>query len=181
MGIMEDAKKNLEQFGEAVSDAILMKVENAHEFFELQLGMTLTMEHDSLMMLEELEQAADTAQVKKMFAHHAEETRGQIANIEKAFTLTEIAQDSKTSPVTKGLATQGKMLVAKTDGRLRDLAVLTAASGTEHFEIASYRSLITLAEHIGFDDAASLFGENLEQEEHTAKELEAALTDLKLA
>ena len=39
-----------------------------------------------------------------------------------------------------------------------------AAARTEHYEIAAYTGLITMAEALGETDAAKLLGENLKQE-----------------
>jgi ferritin-like metal-binding protein YciE len=39
-----------------------------------------------------------------------------------------------------------------------------AAARTEHYEIAAYTGLITMAKALGETDAANLLGENLKQE-----------------
>lgn len=44
------------------------------------------MEHESLSMLGDLEEAAVTPEVKQMFSHHADETRHQIENLEQVFS-----------------------------------------------------------------------------------------------
>ena len=47
---------------------------------------------------------------------------------------------------------------------VRDVAIISAAQKVEHYEIASYGTLKTLAGNLGFIDAAKLFNETLEEE-----------------
>ncbi len=52
------------------------------------------MEHESLSGLGDLEEAAVTSEVKRMFSHHADETRHQIENLGRASPQP----DGRTSP-----------------------------------------------------------------------------------
>ena len=63
------------------------KIENPAELLHYQIRSALTMEQHSLEALEELELAARDSKIKKLFSHHSDETREQIANLEKAFAL----------------------------------------------------------------------------------------------
>lgn len=149
-----------------------MHLNTLDELFAYRLGSALTMEHDSLSMLGELERAAVSNEVTKMLRHHADETREQINNLTAAFAAAGFELKEKPSPTTKGLAQEGQALIGKVDDDLRDATALSAACGTEHFEIASYRSLITVGNALGMDDVCELLQANLEQEEHTSEELE---------
>ncbi|HWU46022.1 MAG TPA: DUF892 family protein [Humibacter sp.] len=146
--------------------------EKPDELFEYRLGMAMTMEHDSLDMLRELEMAARSDEVKYLFSHHAQETQQQIANLEQAFRLLNIEPNDAPSPTSKGLAKEGTSLIRKSDDALHDDVALSAALGTEHFEISTYQTLIVSAEAIGAPEVARLLTENLEQEKHTSEELE---------
>ena len=141
------------------------------ELFEYRLGSALTMEHDSLEMLGELEMAAQSAEIKKMFSHHADETRQQIANLERIFDLLDLPENDSPSPTTKGLAKEGASLIRKADASLVDNVVLAAALGTEHYEISAYQTLIASAEAMGAQEVQTLLEQNLEQETHTSEEL----------
>jgi len=144
------------------------------ELFRFQLGSALEMEQDSLRMLGELENAAMSDDLKQQFSHHADETRQQIENLNQAFLLLNLEPGDKSSPTTKGMEKQAESLLKKSDAALHDEVVISAALGTEHYEIATYRSLITSAEALGVAEVAELLRANLEQEEHTSKELEEA-------
>jgi ferritin-like metal-binding protein YciE len=148
--------------------------DTAEELFHYRLGMALTMEHDSLDMLRELELAAQADEVKRLFSHHADETEEQIANLERIFGLLNIPGSGESSPVTKGLAKEGSALIRKTDASLVDNVVLAAALGTEHFEISAYQTLIVSADAMGAAEVKGLLEQNLEQEKHTSEELAQA-------
>ena len=59
---------------------------------------------------------------------------------------------------------------------VRDAALIAAAQKVEHYEIASYGTLATLAEQLGYRKAAKLLKETLEEEKAT----DIKLTDLAL-
>jgi len=148
--------------------------ERPQELFEYRLGAALTMEHDSLDMLRELEMSARSDEIKKLFSHHAHETEEQIANLERVFEVMGIEQSDSPSPTTKGLAKEGEAMIRKTDERIVDNVVLAAALGTEHYEISAYQTLIAAADAMGAPVVSELLNKNLEQEKHTSEELAAA-------
>ena len=119
------------------------------EIFSFKLGSALSMERDTLDMLGDLEANTNSPELKTLFHEHAEETRQQIANVEKCFLLLGEQVNDTPSPVTKGLAKEGKSTMKKTDESLVDTVILAGALETEHYEIAVYETLITNAEARG--------------------------------
>ena len=150
-------------------------LETPTDLFQYQLRTALTMEADSLAALGALASSAKSADVKKMFHHHADETREQIANLHKAFTLLDLKLTSAPSPSTKGITKQAESLIGRSASNLRDQVVLSCALGNEHYEISAYQSLIIPIEAMGAAEVAKLLKANLEQEMHTSKELKAML------
>jgi ferritin-like metal-binding protein YciE len=65
-------------------------------------------------------------------------------------------------------------MISQTSDALIDAALLGGAAETEHHEIAVYDGLITHAEQLGHEDVVALLQENLDQEQHTLKEVEKA-------
>jgi ferritin-like metal-binding protein YciE len=133
------------------------------------------MEDHSLAALGELAKAAKSADIKKMFTHHAGETREQIANLHEVFRLLDLRDTTAPSPSTTGITRQAESLIAKAGPKLRDQVVLSCALGNEHYEISAYEGLIIPLEAMGARDAVKLLRTNLEQEEHTSKELRTML------
>jgi len=145
------------------------------ELLHLQLRTALTMEDDSLAALAELAKAAKSQDIKKMFRHHADETREQIDNLHKVFDLLDLKMTSAPSPSTKGISKQAESLIMKSAPSLRDQVELASALGNEHYEIAAYQAIIIPVATMGASDALSLLKSNLDQETHTSEELKSEL------
>ena len=154
------------------------KIENPEELLHYQIRSALTMEQHSLEALEELELAARDSKIKKLFSHHSDETREQIANLEKVFTLLEYEQTTAPSPATTGIKTQAAALLDKADSKLHNQIAVMSALGNEHFEITAYTGLVLLSESLKVADVAKLLQDNLDQEQHTSEELLSTLKEL---
>jgi ferritin-like metal-binding protein YciE len=152
-----------------------MTLESPTELLHYQLRTALTMEDHSLAALAELGKAAESADIKKMFTHHAGETREQIANLHEVFKILDLRDTTAPSPSTTGITRQAESLIAKSGAKLRDQVVLTCALGNEHYEISAYEGLIIPLEAMGVPDAVKLLRANLDQETHTSEELRATL------
>ncbi|MGF2958544.1 ferritin-like domain-containing protein, partial [Escherichia coli] len=75
----------------------------------------------------------------------------------------------------EGLIEEANEVIESTDkNEVRDAALIAAAQKVEHYEIASYGTLVTLAEQLGYKKAAKLLKETLEEEKAT----DVKLTDL---
>lgn len=150
-------------------------LETPEALLHYQLRTALTMEADSLAALGELAKAAESKDVKDMFRHHADETKEQIENLHKIFTLLEFKDSTAPSPSTKGISKQAESLIGKSATKLRDQVVLSCALGNEHYEMSAYQGLIIPATAMGATDVVSLLQFNLDQEVHTSEELQAML------
>jgi ferritin-like metal-binding protein YciE len=140
-----------------------------------QLRSALTMEADSLAALGELAKAAKSKEVKDMFRHHSDETKEQVENLHKVFSLLGLRGTSAPSPSTKGISKQAESLIGKSATKLRDQVTLSCALGNEHYEISAYQGLIIPATVMGATDAVLLLQANLDQETHTSEELQSML------
>jgi len=150
------------------------KINNPRELFGHQLGAALTMEHDVLDMLGDLEEKARQAELKRQFSHHAKETRQQIDNIEQVFRALGEEPDDSPCQVTKALDKEAKANIKMADDSVVDTVILSGAAETEHHEIAVYESLIAQAEQLGQPDVVTLLQQNLEMEQHTLEEVKKA-------
>jgi ferritin-like metal-binding protein YciE len=154
------------------------KLNSPKELFHYKLGAALTMENSVLEMLGNLEEAAQSDQLKQQFSHHAEETQQQIRNIEQAFSALGEEPDDSPCPAIEGLDKEGKANIKKADDSIVDAVILSAAAETEHHEIAVYEGLITHAQAMGKQDVVELLQQNLEQEQHTLDEVKQATEQL---
>lgn len=151
------------------------------EIFSYKLATALSMEHDSLELLGELEKAAMRSEISEILHGHAEETRLHIQNLEQCFAM--MGQESKQypSPTTKGLAKEAKSFMAKTDNTLVDAVVVASALESEHHEVAVYESLILQARALGTTGVVELLSQNLLQEQSAIDKLKASADTLSRA
>ena len=153
-------------------------LQTPQELLHYQLRTAVTMENDSLAALGELAKGAKSSEIKKMFRHHADETKDQIENLSKVFALLELKETTAPSPSTKGISKQAGSLIEKSAPKLRDQVVLSSALGNEHYEISAYQSLIIATSALGVPDVVALLQDNLDQETHTSEELMAKLREI---
>ncbi len=144
------------------------------DLFTFRLGTLLSAEHDSLAMLEELEQAVDRDDLKQLFHHHADETRQQIANVEECFAVLGKQPGDSPSPTTRGLAKEADSLLHKSHETLVDEVAVSGGLATEHYEIATYTTLIDMAQGRGATEVARLLQANLVQEQEACDKLTVA-------
>ena len=160
------------------SNVSQLELETPEDLLRMQLRTARTMEDDSLAALGELAEAAVSADIKKLFRHHADETKQQIENLREVFRLLEIPESTAASPSTKGISKQAESLISRSAPALRDQVTLSAALGNEHYEMAAYEGLITPLRAMGAADALKLLEENCEQEIHASEELSNRLKEL---
>ena len=139
-----------------------------------KLGATMTMEQTILPMLQELAGQANESKLKEQLLHHREETGQQIANLNRAFSALGSQPQTQPCAAIDALEREGKEMLQQTTPELHDAVILSGCGEVEHHEIAVYDGLITIAEQLDHDDVVALLEENLEQEEHTLKEVEKA-------
>lgn len=142
-------------------------IETPRDLYLHELGAALNTERTVLEMLPELEEHANDAQLKQALRQHHEDTRWQIANLERAFQALGAEVDETTCPAMEGLEKETQANLKLVDDRLNDQVVVAGVTGTEHHEIALYEGLITGAEAMGEEDVAALLRENLENEQAT--------------
>jgi ferritin-like metal-binding protein YciE len=160
---------------DTIKAKVLDKLDTPDDLLTFKLGSALKMENKVLGMLHKLEQEMQRSELKELFSHHADETRGQIENLEQAFSALGATADEKPCLPIDAIDAEATATIKMTQDRLVDAVILSGAAETEHFEIAVYESLIALAESIGKHDVAGLLRENLQQEEHTLDEATQAM------
>src|SRR3954462_2477360 len=101
---------------------------SSNELVECKLGSALTMERDVLEMLDKLEEAARGEQLKQHLRHHAEETRQQLANVERAFAALGWEPDDRPCPVIEAIDKQGRAQIKRAGEGLVDDVILAGAA-----------------------------------------------------
>lgn len=106
---------------------------------------------------------------------HLSVTEGQVTRAEEVFKSIGVEPVTKVCPAMKGLIEEAEEIMKEMEDPLvRDAGIIAAAQKVEHYEIASYGTLRAHALALGFDEAADLLGETLEEE----KEADDMLTEI---
>lgn len=119
--------------------------------------------------LPRLQKAATTEQLKTAFADHLVVTKNQVARLEQVFEIMGKKAQAKKCDAMEGLIKESESIIADTEtgSMTRDVALIMAGQKVEHYEIASYGGLATLAGTLGKEEAKSLLGQTLQEEKET--------------
>jgi ferritin-like metal-binding protein YciE len=122
-------------------------------------------EKQILKALPKMAKKADSAELRRAFEHHLQETEGQVERLEQVFALCDLKPAGKTCAAIKGILEEGEedMKDAK-DSDVLDAGMIADAQAVEHYEIARYGTLIAWAEQLGMTQAAQLLQQTLDQE-----------------
>jgi ferritin-like metal-binding protein YciE len=136
------------------------------QLFLHELGDILYAERTLVKALPKMAQEATESTLRDAFEKHLGETEHHVTNIEKAFELVGEPAKAEKCPGIDGLKKEHDEFVSKEDPStdVLDMFLTGAAARTEHYEIAAYTGLITMAKALGEKDAAGLLSENLTQE-----------------
>jgi ferritin-like metal-binding protein YciE len=149
---------------------------NLREFFVDQLKDIYWAEKKLVKTLPKLEEAATTEQLKNAFRNHLEQTREHVRRVESVFDMINEEADSTKCPAMAGIVDEGSDIIDETEENTaqRDVGLIFAGQKAEHYEIATYGGLITLAKVLGYNDVASTLHQTLEEE----KEADELLTQI---
>lgn len=119
--------------------------------------------------LAKMAKAATSPQLKSAFEKHLTETENQVTRLEQVFEAVGEKAATKKCDAMAGLIEEGEGIIEDTkDGSLtRDVGLISAAQKVEHYEIASYGTLRTLAQTLGYTEAATLLETTLNEEKTT--------------
>ncbi len=156
-----------------------MPISNAQELFVHELGEIYDAEHRFIEGQQEMIQNATDESLRSAIQEHLAQTRQHAVNVERVFV--ELGQEAhrETNEVAQGLVSEAQEGIqeAQSDA-LRDSAIVSAVIKVEHFEMGSYRSLVTAARLMGQTEIERLLRENMQQEEETARIAENSAEEL---
>ncbi|RCW72529.1 ferritin-like domain-containing protein [Pseudorhodoferax soli] len=149
-----------------------MAVKTVRELFIHELSDTYSAEKQMTRSLPKMARAASDEQLAQAFRDHLEETRGQVERIDQIVELTGLKLKRIKCAAMEGLVEEGNDLIDEIDkGPVLDVALIGAAQKVEHYEIASYTTLVLLATKLGFMDAVPLLEASLAEEKATDEKL----------
>jgi ferritin-like metal-binding protein YciE len=151
-----------------------MPVKSLSDLFIHELSDTYSAEKQMTRSLPKLARAATDEGLASAFETHLEETRSQVERIEEIAELLQIKIKRIKCDGMAGLVEEGDSLIDQIEkGPVLDAALIGAARKVEHYEIAGYNSLCTLARKLGHTEAVSLLEASLAEETATDGKLGA--------
>ena len=152
-----------------------MTAKTISDLFIHSLSDIYSAEKQMTKSLPKLARAATHSDLSAAFMTHLEETRGQIERIDQVVESCGIRLKRIKCVAMEGLVEEGQELIDEIErGPVLDAGLIGAAQKVEHYEIATYGSLIQVAKTLGHVDIASLLSETIAEE----KEADDSLTDV---
>ncbi len=150
------------------------QMNDPRELFLHELGDVLYAERTLVKTLPKLQEEASDDELAKGFGEHLEETRQHVENLEQAFEALGEPAKAEKCPGIEGIKKEHDEFVSNESPSPEVLnAFLTGAGArTEHYEIAAYEGLITMAEAMGEAEVARLLNENLAQEQNALRKMQ---------
>ena len=164
------SKKSTEQRQAGSHEPMLM------ELFYEELQDIYWAEKHLTKALPKMAKAASTEELKDAINEHLAVTQTQVERLDKVFELLGKKAQAKKCEAMEGLTKEADGVIEDTEdgSATRDVALILAAQKVEHYEIATYGGLATLATTLGLDEIHDLLGETLAEE----KEADTTLTGI---
>lgn len=118
---------------------------------------------------------ATSQELKEALTDHLDVTEEQVSRCEEVFAAVDMKAVAKKCEAMEGLMKEATDIFESTEaGSVRDAGIICAAQKVEHYEIATYGTLVAWAKQLGETEAASLLEETLNEE----KEADVTLTEI---
>src|SRR5215211_6847424 len=115
--------------------------------------------------LPKLAKNAQSPDLQKAFQEHLKQTEGHVERIERIFTDLGGSPRGKKCVGMEGLVEEGNELLQEdAEPDVLDAGLIAAAQKVEHYEIAGYGTARAWAQRLGYDKAARLLQQTLEEE-----------------
>jgi ferritin-like metal-binding protein YciE len=149
-----------------------MSLDSLHDLYVDELKDLYNAENQLLKALPRMAKAAAAPELKAAFTEHLEVTRKQVERLDRIFEGLGVGPKGKKCKAMEGLVEEGKEVMEEEgEPSVIDAALIAAAQRVEHYEMAGYGCARTFANLLGYEDAAALLQETLEEEGEADKKL----------
>jgi ferritin-like metal-binding protein YciE len=136
-----------------------------HEVFLEEIADVYSAEQQLIKALPKMANAAQSEDLREAFESHLEETQEQSRRLEEAIEALDATMKRKKCMAMEGLIKEADEMMSEHKGQTSiDAVLIAAAQKVEHYEIASYGTLLAWARRMGHDEAADLFEQSLDEE-----------------
>lgn len=113
---------------------------------------------------------ATSKDLKTALDDHLKETKEQVRKLKEVFKSIGAKPEEETCDAMQGLIEEGEGILEETEiGHVRDAGIIAACRKVEHYEIASYETMIIYAQLLGHKEAKAILQEILKEEKNADK------------
>ncbi|HEY5969883.1 MAG TPA: ferritin-like domain-containing protein [Chitinophagaceae bacterium] len=123
--------------------------------------------------LPKMKKKATTEELKSAIEEHLAQTEEHVSRLERVFEICGKKAQAKKCDAMEGLTKEGDSVIEETEPNTmtRDAGIIMSAQKVEHYEIATYGSLVQLAKTLGMDEAADILHQTLDEEKQADEKL----------
>jgi len=148
-----------------------MKGSKFRELFLHELKDIYWAEKHLVKALPKMAKGATSSELADALTNHVEETENQVSRLEEVFKMLDEKAQAVKCDAMEGLLSEANDMLddTKSDTMVRDAGIIIACQKVEHYEIASYGSLVALAKKMGENDVARKLEDTLKEEKNADK------------
>jgi ferritin-like metal-binding protein YciE len=144
------------------------------ELFVAELKDIYWAEKALVKALPKMAKKATSEELVSAIDEHLSVTENHVSRLEEVFELIGEKAVAKKCEAMEGLIKEAEEIMEETEeGVVRDAGIISAAQKVEHYEIASYGTLMAFAATLGENDAADILKQTLEEEKEADESLSA--------
>ncbi len=148
------------------------KLETLEDLLEVKLQGLYSAENQLMKALPKMAAKATDPRLRMGIEKHLEETNNQVERLKQVAKSLDMNLDGPACKAMAGLIAEGEQLMAlRASDEVMDAAIISAAQGVEHYEIAQYGTAVHFAKRLGFTPEAELLAESLAEEKNTDEAL----------
>lgn len=148
------------------------KLKNLKDLLKLELKDLYSAEEQLLKALPKMADKATSEKLRTAFEDHLEETELQRERLEEIAKAMSFDISGETCKAMKGLIDEAKEIMKEdAEEEVMDQALIAAAQKVEHYEIASYGTVVHYAEVLGLTKIHDILAETLNEEKKADKKL----------
>jgi len=156
----------------------MKNLKTLEDLFHHQLRDIYNAEQQISKALPEMVEEASENNLKQAFKDHLDETKNQIARLEKIGDRLDIELTGETCDAMKGLIEESKELVSKdADDNVRDAGIIADAQRIEHYEISAYGTVREYAKALDEREIADQLNQTLQEEANADEKLNKLAMD----
>lgn len=149
-----------------------MAAESLQDALVEELRDLLHAEKQLTKALPKLAKASDSEELASAFESHLEETQTHVERLERALESLGESVRAKTCDGMKGIIVEATDFMRHYDaGALRDAILIESAQKAEHYEIASYGTVVTWAKNLGHKEIVGPLTDTLNEEKAADEKL----------